>query len=105
MARGDFRPEDYLSKRALENAQKTKWWLLARFIDRILYDGDVRDVSLVPESSLTAKQFTTSEKIYIGDDFSEHIKCFGREGAYVETRKGLRELMHECERMAIKEST
>ena len=95
-------PKDYLGDATLEKMRQTKWYVLARFIDQLLYDGrtELRD----PKNTYSMG-FRTSEKAYVGEKVPTHVKILGLDGPYINTEKGLRELMHECERMAIKEVT
>ncbi len=97
-----MRPEEYLGNETLEKMRQSKWYALARFIDQLLYDGrtELRD----PKNTYSTC-FRTSEKAYVGEKVPPHVKILGLEGSYINTEKGLRELMHECERMAIKEVT
>ncbi len=97
-----MRPDEYLGEATLEKMKLTKWYVLARFIDQILYDGrtELRD----PKNTFSTC-FRTSEKAYVGEKVPPYVKVLGHEGAYINTEKGLRELMHECERMAVKEVT
>lgn len=97
-----MRPSEYLGDQTLEKMRKTKWYVLARFIDQLLYDGRVE---LRDPKNEHSKCFRTTEKAYMGDKIPDWIKVLGHEGAYIDTEKGLREVMHECERMAVKEVT
>lgn len=97
--------EDYVGPATLEKMKQTKWYALARFIDELLYDGKVAEVTFTGQSyPKDWKRFVTSDRIYVGKT-PEHIKIAGRDGEYFDTEKALRELMHECERMAVKEVT
>ena len=98
-----MKPSDYLGDATLEKMKLSKWYALARFIDQILYDGrtELRD----PKNE-HSKCFRTSARAYVGDGtVKPGMKILGHEGAYIDTEKGLREVMLECERMAIKEVT
>lgn len=98
-----MRPDDYLGSATLARMRKTKWYVLARFIDQLLYDGrtELRD-----PSNKHSACFRTSERAYLGETgVPDGVKILGHEGSYIKTEQGLRELMHECERMAIKEVT
>lgn len=97
-----MRPDEYLGDATLTKMRQTKWYVLARFIDQLLYDGrtELRD----PKNEHSTC-FRTSAKPYMGEKVPAHVKILGHEGSYISAEKGLRELMHECERMAIKEVT
>ena len=94
-------PKDYLGEATLAKMKRTKWHALARFVDQLLYDGRVECDPKFP----TSKHFRTVERAYVGEGVEKYHHILGHEGSYIETEKGLRELMHECERMAIKEVT
>ena len=79
---------NYLGDETLKKAEKTKWWLLARFLDRLIYDGKAQD-----------------HRVYVGSEHPPHVKVMGLQDGYIDANKGLRDLMHECERMAVKEVT
>lgn len=87
----------YIGDDTLKRAQKTKWWALARFVDQLIYNGTTKTEGF-------SSKFETSGKTYVGD-MEEHITILGRDGRYIDAEKGLREVMHECERMAVKEVT
>ena len=95
-------PKSYLGDATLEKMRKTKWYVLARFIDQLLYDGRVE---LRDPLNKYSQCYRTSEKAYVGEKVPAGVSILGHEGSYIETEKGLRELMLECERMAIKEVT
>ncbi len=98
-----MRVEDYVGPSTLERMKRTKWYALARFLNEVLYNGDVKLED--PKNEYT-RRFMTSEKAYVGEGVvpaGAHI--LGHEGAYIEVAKGLRELANECERMALKEVT
>jgi hypothetical protein len=92
--------KQYIGEETFRKAQETKWWALARFVDQLIYNGTTKDTD--PPSS--EKRFQTTARTYVGE-MKDSIKILGRDGRYIDTEKGLRELMHECERMAVKEVT
>lgn len=101
-----MRPQDFIGPSTLEKMRQTKWYALARFIDELLYAGKVQEINVKGQPyPKDWKRFVTSERIYVGEKIPEHIVILGRDGAYLDTEKALRELMHECERMAVKEVT
>lgn len=95
----NVRPEDFIGESTMRKVRDTKWWALARFLDEVLYNGHVETA----EGRVTP-EFKTPAKAHVSTA-AEHVKVLGREGASFDVEKTLRELMHECERMAIKEST
>jgi hypothetical protein len=97
-----MRPDEYLGAATLKKMKQNKWYVLARFIDQLLYDGRT---GLRDPTNPHTMGFLTSEKVYVGEAVPAHVKILGHEGAYINTERGLRELMHECERMAIREVT
>ncbi len=98
-----MRAAEFLGDATIEKMKKTKWYVLARFIDQLIYDGRVE---LRDPKNEHSKCFRTSAKPYIGQDtVPTWIKVPGHEGAYIEVEQGLREVMHELERMAVKEVT
>jgi len=94
-------PKDYLGDATLEKMKGTKWYVLANFIGELLYNGNDAPDPSYPST----KRFVTSERVYVGEKVPAYIKIPGHEGSYLDTEKGLLEIMHECERMAIKEVT
>jgi len=109
-----MRPEDYVGQETLRRMQQTKWWMLARFLDQLLYNGSVVLTEGYPQQivhhpkdkdKLTHnRKFMVGTPIYVGE-FPEYLTCLGRDGKQFDVEKTLRELMHECERMAMKEVT
>ncbi len=98
-----MRPSEYLGDATFEKMKKTKWYALARFIDELLYAGSVREVDV---GGLKSKRFVSSERVYMGNGrMADWVKILGKDGDYLDTEKALREVMLECERMAVKEVT
>lgn len=95
-------PTEYLGVETLEKMKRTKWYALARMLEDMLYNGRV-----APDPDRhNDPRFITPEKAYVGEKTVQPwVKIMGHEGAYIDVQKGLRELVHECERMAIKEVT
>lgn len=94
--------KDYVGPETMKRMQKTKWYALARFLDDILYNG--RDALRDPKNPHSTC-FQTSNEVFVGDAVPAGVVILGHEGSYINTAKGLRELAHECERMALKEVT
>lgn len=109
---------DYLGDTTMAKVKTTKWWLLARFLDDVLDGGgDVHtegstgseygyDKIRKPKDGDPdyARKFIVGAQRYVSGS-PEHIRFEGRDGDKYDVAKTLRELMHECERMAVKEST
>lgn len=94
--------QDYVGPETMKRMQRTKWFALARFLEELLYNGTE---GLRDQTNPHSKCFQTTEKAYVGDIVPPGVAILGHEGSYINTAKGLRELVHECERMALKEVT
>lgn len=75
-----------LHPNAVGRVKATRWYIFAQIIDQALYSGRILDT-------------TMSMSMPSG------INILGVDGNQVDTRKALRDLMHECERMALVEAT
>ncbi len=95
-----MKPVDYLGDATLEKMKGTKWYVLARMLEDLLYNSSIEEDIRHP----SIRKFVAPNKAYVGI-VPNYIHIMGHEGSYVETEKGLRELVHECERMAVKEVT
>ncbi len=102
-----IRPEDYLGNATIKRMRETKWYAMAHFINELLYNGSVQDTPAYTGATTTVKRFVAQERVYVGDEasFPTRLSIMGRDGAYLDTVKALRDLSHECERMAMKEVT
>jgi hypothetical protein len=76
----------FLGSKTAERMKATKWWAYARIIDHALYDGDIADKKK-------------------GLSMPAGIDIPGIDGASVDLCRVMRELAHECERMALLEVT
>ena len=97
-------PENYLGDETLKSMKKTKWYVFARLIDQMLYAGTTR-------TEHQSERFVTPTRVYLSD-MPSGLVILGKEdhpadknGASLDVPKALRELSHECVRMAIKEVT
>jgi hypothetical protein len=107
--------KDYAGPETLKKMQQTKWMALANALGQILYSGHAVDTHYLPSGGLQilmkgaapalspGKHFIVGVRQYIGSDAPAQFD--GRDDAYCDVEKTLRTLMHECERMAMREST
>lgn len=116
-----MRATDCVSKKIIERAKSKKWWLFARALDEMLYNGGTVSVEPAPGASsfegdrIVAKKdekkyahrFICSAEAYIGQEIPSYVRVLGREegSSMVNVEKMLRDLMLECERMAILEAS
>lgn len=110
--------EDYVGERTIERMKQTKWYALARFLEEMLYSGGDIHAEGSGGSELGyerlrkpkegdpdyARKFIVTAKLYTSG-IAKDVKWNGRDGDYCDVQKTLRELAHECERMALKEVT
>lgn len=78
--------EKFLGSKTIQNMKKTQWYTFARIIDHCLYHGGIE--------SKTKDVFDLPD-----------IEMPGIEGNKVDLARVMRELQHECERMALLEVT
>ena len=98
-------PLDYLGPNTLARVKDTKMYMLAHFLDQLLYAATEENRRDAHGKKIDGSWvFQTVDKAYIGP-FPKHLDCIGREGEYVRTAEGLREIMHVLEMLAIKEVT
>ena len=85
--------EKFLGSKIVEEMRKTKWYAFARVIDHCLYYGGIEDKTFHPI-------FGYPNGVDIpGVRLGEH------RNTQVDLRRVMRELQHECERMALLEAT
>lgn len=77
----------FLGSKAVADMKKTRWYAYARIIDHCLYYGGIENQT----------------KDVFG--YPEAVILSGVEGSKVDLRRVMRELQHECERMALLEAT
>lgn len=77
---------ELLHPNAAERVKATRWYAFAAILDNALYNGCITDSTMHLSMPSGAG-------------------ILGVEGNRVDLRKALRDLMHECERMALVEAT
>lgn len=108
---------DMIGPETLKRAQATKWWMLARALDEILYGGG----TVHAESKGTGgewlirkpkdddqsynRRFFGPARVFIRatENWPIHAKRLDADGSELDVERVLRELMHECERLAVRE--
>jgi len=114
----EIKIEDYVGPTTMARMKQTKWYALSRFLGEMLYSGG--DVYAEGSSGSPlgyerlrapkegdpdyARKFIVSARLHVSG-IPVHIPILGREGDTLDVQKGLRELLLECERMALKEVT
>lgn len=109
---------NYVGAATIKKMRDTKLHMLARALSDVLYDCDVVDtettkdgvywkpVPVTAETRADRKRFVVSLQVFVNDRVTsdQGAAILAREG-YVDVKKLLLELMHECEMLALREVT